>query len=200
MKISILSKPFTLHVARTVSMVLSPVVISVPFVFLVAYATNEPDALLSAVLTLFFLSVGPLLYILIGMRLGKFADIDVSARSQRTGPFLFSSISSLLGFLALATLHGPKNLESVLLIAAISSMLLLLITFWWKISMHASALAGSVTMLSMLYGSYMLLAFLLLILVSWSRVVLRRHTIAQVIFGSFTGIALTWLFLILRGF
>ncbi len=186
--------------ARYVSTILSPFVIAVPFVFLVAYAPNEPDALLSAALTLFFLSIGPLLYILIGMRLGKFTDFDVSVRSQRTGPLLFSSISSLIGYLVLATIHGPKNLESVLLIAVINSTLLLLISFWWKMSMHTMSLASAVTMLSMLYGYLMLPAFLLVILVSWSRVVLRRHTLAQVTIGSFMGIALTWLFLTLRGF
>jgi membrane-associated phospholipid phosphatase len=195
-----LSKPFSLQVARALSTILSPFVIAVPFVFLVAYSTNEPNALLFAALTLFFLSIGPLIYILIGTRLGKFTDFDVSVRSQRTGPLLFSSISSLLGYLVLATIHGPKNLESVLLIAVISSTLLLLISFWWKMSMHATSLASAVTMLSMLYGYLMLSAFLLVILVSWSRVVLRRHNIAQVTIGSFMGIALTWLFLTLRGF
>lgn len=200
MNISKIAKPFSLQIARSVSTVLSPVAISLPFVFLVACSTNEPNTLLFAVLTLFFLSVGPLIYILIGMRLGTFTDIDVSVRSQRTGPFLFGILSSLIGLFALTMTNGPRNLESVLLITAISSTVLLLITFWWKISMHASALAGAVTMLSMLNGIVMLPAFLLVILVSWSRVVLRRHTIAQVIIGSFTGIALTWLCLTLRGF
>jgi membrane-associated phospholipid phosphatase len=146
------------------------------------------------------LSIGPLLYILIGVRLGKFTDLDVSVRSQRTSPLLFSGISSLIGYLVLVTIHGPKHLESVLLISVINSTLLLLISFWWKMSMHSMSLASVITMLSMLYGYLMLPAFLLVILVSWSRVVLRRHTLAQVIIGSFMGIALTWLFLTVRGF
>ncbi len=195
-------KPFNpLHVriARLVSIVLSPVTISLPFIALVALYSHESNVLLSAALTLFFLSFGPTIYILSGVRSGKFTDVDVSVRSQRTGPFLFSIISSLIGFFVLDSIHGSKNLENVLLITVISGIILMIITFWWKISMHASSLSGAVTMLSILYGKFMLPAFLLVLLVSWSRVVLRRHTVAQVAVGSLMSIVLSWLLLSIRG-
>ena len=54
-------------------------------------------------------------------------------------------------------------------------------------------------MLTAFYGAAMLPTFLLLILVSWSRVVLRRHTVPQVIAGSLVSIALTLLVLKIRG-
>jgi membrane-associated phospholipid phosphatase len=72
-------------------------------------------------------------------------------------------------------------------------------TLWWKISIHASSIAGAATMLTALYGMVLLPSFLLLILVSWSRVVLRRHTVAQVVAGSLLSIALSLLVLKLRG-
>jgi len=190
---------FHIRFARIVSIVLSPVTISLPFITLVALYSHESNALLSALLTLFFLSVGPMIYILIGVKTGKFSDVDVSMRSQRTGPFLFSIASSLLGFFVLSTIHGSKNLESVLLITVISGIILMIITFWWKISMHASSLSGAITVLSILYGKVVLPAFLLIILVNWSRVVLRRHTIAQVTAGTLMSIALSWFLLTLRG-
>jgi membrane-associated phospholipid phosphatase len=195
-------KPFhPLHVrfARLISIVLSPVTISLPFITLVALYSHESNALISAALTLFFLSFGPMLYIILGVRSGKFTDVDVSVRSQRTGPFLFIIVSSLFGFFVLNKIHGSKNLESVLLITAISGIILMIITFWWKVSMHASSLSGAITMLSILYGKIMLPAFLLVLLVSWSRVVLRRHTIAQVTVGSLMSIILSWIFLSIRG-
>lgn len=192
-------KPFHVRVAHLVSIILSPVTISLPFITLVALYPHESNALLSAVLTIFFLSFGPTIYIVAGVRSGKFTDVDVSVRSQRTGPFLFSIVSSLLGFFVLAYIHGSKNLENVLLITVISGIILMIITFWWKISMHASSLSGAITMLSILYGKFILPAFLLVLLVSWSRVVLRRHTIAQVAAGSLMSIVLSWLLLSLRG-
>jgi len=76
---------------------------------------------------------------------------------------------------------------------------MLFITLWWKISIHASSLAGTVTFLTALYGAIVLPAFLLVILVSWSRVVLRRHTVAQVVAGALVSITLTSAILFIRG-
>jgi len=45
----------------------------------------------------------------------------------------------------------------------------------------------------------MLPALALLVLVSWSRVVLRRHTLAQVVAGSLLGIALSTALLKISG-
>ena len=97
------------------------------------------------------------------------------------------------------TIHGPKNLETVLMIAAVSGIIMMITTLWWKISIHASSLAGAATMLTALYGVMMLPAFLLLPLVDWSRVVLGRHTIAQVVVGSLVSMALATLFILIRG-
>lgn len=195
------TKPTHVQVARHVSNILSPAVISLPLVFLVALyrSSNQASNLYYALITLFFASIGPLLYIVIGVRLGKFTDVDVSIRSQRTGPFLFGLGSCFLGLLVIAQTHGPKNLQTLMIMTIISGIILMITTMWWKISIHASTLAGAVTLLTALYGLVMLPAYLLVILVSWSRVVLHRHTIAQVIAGSLVSIAMTLILLKIRG-
>lgn len=199
---SVLSpRPVYLSFARSVSTLLGPAIVSVPLVLLVAlYHSRDPRAALSyAGLALFFLSFGPLMYILLGVRLGKLSDIDVSRRTERTGPFLFGLASVLLGLFALLLLHAPKDLETVMITTAASGIVMVVITWWWKISIHAATLAGSLTMLTALYGVVMLPGFGLLVLVSWSRVMLRRHTIAQVIAGSLVSIVLTSAVLLMRG-
>ena len=190
-----------MRIARHVSNILAPATISLPFILLVAFyqAQNQLTAFIYACITLFFLSVGPLLYILICVRLGKLSDIDVSRRSQRAGPFLFGIVSVMIGWLVLALTNGPRNLQTVLIIAVFSGIIMMVITFWWKISMHASSLGGAATMLTVLYGAVMLPLFVLLVLVSWSRVALRRHTVTQVIAGSLAGIVLSLVILKLRG-
>ena len=190
-----------IRVARRVSNILAPATISLPFILLVAFykAQNQLTALIYACITLFFLSVGPLLYIIIGVRLGKLSDIDVSRRSQRAGPFIFGIVSVMIGWLVLALTNGPRNLQTVMIITVFSGIIMMVITFWWKISMHASSLGGVATMLTVLYGAVMLPLFVLLLFVSWSRVVLRRHTVTQVIAGSLAGIALSLVILKLRG-
>ena len=194
-------KPAHVRAARVVSNILAPAPISLPLVGLVAlyHAHNVPLALLYALLTLFFLSIGPLIYILIAVRMGKISDIDISRRTERAGPFLFGISSVLAGWLALIILHGPRDLQTVLIITAVSGIVMMVTTLWWKISIHASSMGGAATMLTAFYGAVMLPTFLLLILVSWSRVVLRRHTVLQVVAGSRVSIALTLLVMKRRG-
>ncbi len=196
------ARPFHITLARFVSTILSPVAVSLPFVILVALyrAHNAGHALLAALVTLFFLSIGPTIYILIGVWRGKFTDFDVSLRSQRAGPFLFSILSALLGLGVLMSFRDVKNLETVLLLTVISGLMMMLITFWWKISIHASTLAGAMTVLTALYGDLALSGFLLVAAVCWSRIVLRRHTLGQVIAGTLLSITLTSAILAIRGF
>src|SRR5712692_2609391 len=74
-----ISRPLGVRIARYTSNILAPVTISGPLVVLVAlyHAVNLLSALVSACVTLFFLSFGPLVYILLGVRLGKLSDIDL---------------------------------------------------------------------------------------------------------------------------
>jgi membrane-associated phospholipid phosphatase len=192
----------TTRLARAISNILSPSVVSVPMVLLVAFyrATSTQSAIVYAAITFFFLSVGPLIYIVIGVRLGRLSDLDVSKRSERFVPFFFSLLSVCLGGVVLVLAHAPASLITVVIAVAISGAIMMIITLWWKISIHASSLAGVATILAAFYGVVMLPAFLLVILVSWSRVVLRRHTIAQVAAGSLLSIVLITLILKLRGF
>ena len=189
------------RIARHVSNILAPATISLPFILLVAFyqAQDKLSALLFACITLFFLSVGPLLYIIIGVRLGILSDIDVSRRSQRVGPFIFGIVSATIGWIILSLTDAPRNLQTVMIITVFSGIIMMVITLWWKISVHASSFGGVATMLTVLYGAVMLPLFILLIFVSWSRVVLRRHTVSQVIAGSLAGIVLSLVILKIRG-
>ncbi len=194
-------KPRHIRIAHYISNILAPVTISLPFVFLVAFyhAQDLLAAFIYACITLFFLSFGPLLYIIIGVRLGKLSDMDVSRRAERAGPLLFGILSVTIGWLVLAHINGPKNLQTVLIITAVSGVVMMVITLRWKISIHASSMGGAATMLTALYGAVMLPLFVLVALVSWSRVALHRHTKAQVVTGSLASIAITVVILKIRG-
>jgi len=197
----ILSKPLHVRIARHISNLLSPMAVSLPFIFLVAlyHATSLFSAIEYTCMTLFFLTVGPMLYILYGVRTGKFTDIDVSVRSQRAKPFLFGLTSALIGLLVLTLIGAPRDLQTVLLACILIGILYMAITLKWKISIHASSLAGALTMLTALYGTVVLPAFSLVVLLSWSRVVLRRHTLSQVVAGSLVSMVLASVVLALRG-
>lgn len=195
-------KPRSVRFARIVSNVLAPAPISLPLILLVSFyrASSAASALIYTAITLFFLSLGPFAYVLIGVRLGKLSDVDVSKRTERLGPFIFGLFSVCLGWFILVLIHAPSILITCLIITAVSGVIMMITTLWWKISIHASSLAGAATILTVLYGAVMLPAFGLLVLVSWSRVVLRRHTVAQVVAGSLLSITLATFLLKIRGF
>jgi membrane-associated phospholipid phosphatase len=86
-----------------------------------------------------------------------------------------------------------------MLISMASGIVMVITTCWWKISVHAATLAGALTMLTALYGVILLPTFVLLGMVSWARVLLRRHTIAQVMMGSLVSIVLTVVLVRVRG-
>jgi membrane-associated phospholipid phosphatase len=194
-------RPAHVRIARLISIILAPSSVSLPFILLVAlyHAPDAKVALFYGLVALFFLSIGPLCYVMACVRLGKLSDIEVSRRSERAGPFLFGISSVLLGWLVLALLQGPRNLQTVRILTEVSGIVMLVTTLWWKISIHASTMGGAATVLTVLYGGVMLPTFILLILVSWSRVVLGRHTVLQVIAGSLLSITLSLLILKIRG-
>ena len=70
-------------------------------------------------------------------------------------------------------------LASVALLAAITTV--------WKISIHCAVASGSVVILALSFGPLVWPAYALVVLLAWSRVTLRDHTVAQVVAGAVLG-------------
>jgi membrane-associated phospholipid phosphatase len=60
------------------------------------------------------------------------------------------------------------------------------VTLYWKISVHAAGAAGVATLVTALVG-VPAVVFLPVLLVAWSRLYLRRHTLSQVVAGGLLG-------------
>src|SRR5260370_23728928 len=148
-------KAWHVRFARYVSHVLAPAPLSLPFVLLVAFyhTRDQLAALVYAFITLFFLSIGPLIYIIIGVRLVRLSDVDVSRRTERAGPFLFGITSVMIGWLVLLLINGPKDLVTALIITAGSGVVLMVTEPWVRNSIHASSLEGPEQGLTALYGA-----------------------------------------------
>jgi membrane-associated phospholipid phosphatase len=72
-------------------------------------------------------------------------------------------------------------LASVAVLAAITTV--------WKVSIHCAVACGSVTILALIYGPWLIPGYALVALTAWSRVALKDHTTAQVIVGCALGAA-----------
>jgi len=134
-----------------------------------------------------FVAVLPTLFISYGVRHGRWSDRNVGARGPRLVVLGFITASVAAGLALLILLHAPRLLIGYLAFMLGSVAVLAAITFVWKISIHCAVASGSVAILALAYGPVVLVGYLLVGLLAWSRVALRDHTVAQVVVGTVLG-------------
>ena len=146
---------------------------------------NLPGAIGWALLSLLLLTGPVLIFLLRKLSKKQLTDFDVSHREQRAGVFVFGTSSIFAGFLALWKLGAPDVTLHMLVATLITLPIFALVTkFITKISIHSGAMAG-VTVVVAFYSwawAFVWLGFTLLVM--WSRVVIKRHTLSQVISGA----------------
>jgi len=170
-----------------------PPVIAVLMFSLVNYSLLRgfPFVAVTCITTL-FAAIVPLSMLLIWETRTKAKfDLDVSARTERSHPLLFACTAYLIGTAALVAAHAPL-LTTVLMFGYFAGTLcLFFINLYWKISIHTMGIAGPTTVLIFVFGYWGVLLGLLLPPVIWSRVYLKKHTVAQAITGAVLGFVLT---------
>jgi membrane-associated phospholipid phosphatase len=118
---------------------------------------------------------------------GQVTDIDLRCREQRQYPFIVTLVSTLAAWLVLYGVQAPSEL--VLLTGAgwVQIALLLAITLRWKISAHCALAASFVVWLWAVFGAAAAPFVLIIPLVAWSRLRLKRHNLPQTIAGALLG-------------
>ncbi|MFJ9950462.1 hypothetical protein [Kitasatospora sp. NPDC091207] len=134
-----------------------------------------------------FAAVVPTLFIRRGIRKGTLEDRHVGHRRRRLTviPFIMGSV--LTSFAVMLRLDAPADLTAVVLAMFASLVPILVITVWWKVSVHTAVASGAVVCLAVALGPWWLLLGPLVALIGWSRVVLRDHTTAQTVVGAVVG-------------
>jgi membrane-associated phospholipid phosphatase len=136
-----------------------------------------------------FAGVLPMMFISRGVRHGRWDDRYVGAKRPRLIVLAFIIASVAAGLALLVGLGAPRELSGYFGCMLASVALLAAITTVWKVSIHCAVAAGSVTILTLLFGPSLVPAYLLVALTAWSRVALKDHTTAQVVAGSLLGVA-----------
>jgi len=134
-----------------------------------------------------FAGVLPAVFIAYGVRRGLWGDRTVGARRPRLVVLGFISASVAVGLILLAVLGAPRLLTGYLAFMLGSVAVLAAITFAWKISIHCAVASGSVAILAFTFGPLVLVGYVLVALLAWSRVALGDHKVSQVIVGSVLG-------------
>jgi membrane-associated phospholipid phosphatase len=181
-------------IARWISAIFSPPLISVFAVFLMTAFTSG-KASYGRAAGYAFLAIGlPVLLTLWMMHKGNVSDFHISIHKERTRPMVFMILSAFISWLFLwFTRPGPDILTIFAGIAVLHIIFLFLVTLRWKISGHASAISGLCVFLVAYLGVRGLPFMLLIPLVVWARVMLRRHTLKQTMAGALAGAVFTFL-------
>jgi membrane-associated phospholipid phosphatase len=66
----------------------------------------------------------------------------------------------------------------------IVTIILLLVNRFWKVSVHSAGVTGPIFALIFVFGIMVLPVSLIIVLVSWSRIRLKKHTFTQTLIGS----------------
>lgn len=183
------------RLARGVSNVLSPPLIAITGLVLLASLVNTPDIWWWTGYFLALTVIVPVAYLIWKMRRGEISDFHIQIREQRVRPMTLTLACAITVLASLWIGQAPRLLQIFSFASVLQVAFLLLVTLRWKISGHGAAIGSLAVFLVGLYGSAGAPALLAIPLVAWSRVRLQRHTPAQAIAGSLTGIAFTlaWL-------
>ena len=182
-----------LRFAKTISTITNPPIICIPL-FLIICLTLSINNLwefpVLELISIIFASILPSAIILSWAKKTN-NDNDISKREDRQIPLIVGAISYFIGFLICRFLGLNDFLTFIFLCYTINSLIVMLITTHWKISIHTTSLSGPVCALIILLGPIGALFGLLYPVLIWSRVILKKHTISQAIAGGVFGFVMT---------
>jgi membrane-associated phospholipid phosphatase len=178
--------------AEIVTHVFNPPVVAAPTFLYLILLERPANSLTLALIILFFATLLPLTMVVILSRRGIIPDIWASERESRVIPFTGAIISYLLGAATLVAARSPIAITSLMLCYVGNTVVMMLISLRWKISVHASGIAGPLAALVYLLGTIAVPLLLLILFVGWARLKLKAHTIAQVATGALLTILTTW--------
>ncbi len=181
------------QLARIISAAMNaPLIALLTFIPLIL-SQKVASPLTLVLITTFFGAVLPLLSTYYLVRRGIIPDIYASDRNTRTEPFLWAMSSYLMGVTVLLYVDAPFVVTALMACYFVNAIVMLFISLYWKISIHAVGVTGPITALVFQLGARMLPFFLLMLPVAWARIELKAHNKKQVAAGAIISSFLTWL-------
>lgn len=169
-----------------------PLVATVFFIFLIFwYSADFGEGLKWVTLVAPFLIFLPLLFFAVTYKLGWVDDIDLTNREDRPLYLVVFIFSLIFALAVLFFLQAPLKFIVYVLSGLIMTLVTTIITFFWKISFHTAVTTSVVTAITILGGMRFSPLFLLIVLIGWSRLALKKHTFYQVLGGFLVALAIT---------
>lgn len=121
--------------------------------------------------------------------------IELGSRERRAIPYVISIFSYLLCYYIMAATHVPHFMGSILIAALVIQVACAIINLFIKISTHTAAIGGvtgSLLAFSVIFSFnpvwWLCITLLLAGMVGTSRMILRQHSLHQVVLGYLAGV------------
>lgn len=182
---------FKEKLANTISTLTNPSFVAIPLFLWINYTLlPHGEWLWFSAVSIFFISLMPIITSFLWIK-KKNLEADMPHRQDRIYPLLLVILAYIIG-VVVAYIIGAPQLTTVLMFCYLTNtIVVLLFSLFWKISIHAMGIAGPATAIIYLFGWPGLIFSLLVPPVIWSRFYLKRHTAGQLITGTVLGYLLT---------
>lgn len=185
--------------ARVVSMIFTPFylpILGLVVLFFLSYLNQYQASykvMVLAVVYLFTILL-PTLLIHFYRRYQGWSLTELGLKERRIVPYLISILCYFTCLYLMEQMHIPYFMRSIVTAALIIQIVCALINVWWKISTHTAAIGGvggALFAFAYYLGFnpvwWLCLVFIVGGIVGTSRMILRQHTLAQVVVGFWTG-------------
>lgn len=183
------------NIAKGISTITHTPLVAVPVFLIICYylIPISDDLLIIGSISIFFGGLLPLMICYLWAKKNNL-DVDIPTKEDRIYPLLMVIPSYFLGLILLYSLKAPDIITVLMACYFSITIIVLLISIYWKISLHSMGIAGPAVFLIYIFGAPGLI-FSLIILpsVMWSRLYLKRHTVSQVVMGALFGLFLTYI-------
>ena len=145
--------------------------------------------------TVIFTLLFPLLSILYLLFTKRIKSLQIEEKEERILPILFTIIWMLIGYYFLGNILEYAPIVNSIYLGMIATLgITLLITKYWKISLHMAAIGGCFGVflnLQYIYGgviNYVIFILILSGLLGYSRAILKAHNMRQIYSGFLLGV------------
>lgn len=174
------------RIAGLISNILNPFLVCLGLILLLSFVSAPGlfEALKWALILIFFTILPVFLVVIYLIRNDRIENLSISIREQRTKIYWLAGACAGAGCITLLYLGAPLILLAAFVAGLSSVVIFMCINLLWKISLHTAFVGGSVVVLGILYGWVAMATLVFVPLMSWSRMELKHHSLAQVTGGA----------------
>lgn len=188
--------PVLITFSNVISNVLNPLFSLLIFLAVYSYQKSDGEFDLKSFLLPVLLVIIPIFgWIYWNVKKGNYTNMDVSNRQQRNSLYLFNFF--IISVYIAALFYTKQNFHYILIILFLLILLVVMFlsNFFIKSSMHTSFNVFVSALFFTLNPIYGLIWLFLTFLVAISRVILKRHTVKEVIMGAFIATVVSFVYL-----